>query len=160
VERKGPHDIYAALNVPVESPSGKVTSRDAHSHSARRVLIADDTLDTRDLYEMYLRQCGYDVQTVTDGQAAVQMALEWQPDVIVLDLSMPGLDGITATKRIKDDPRPPPFYVIVLTGFPHHAAQRAALDAGADVFLAKPCLPEELARQVQRLVDSSRKLRA
>jgi hypothetical protein len=56
VERKGPHDISAALNVPAESPSGKVTSRDAHSHSARRVLIADDTLDTRDLYEMYLRQ--------------------------------------------------------------------------------------------------------
>jgi CheY-like chemotaxis protein len=123
------------------------------------VLIADDTLDTRDLYEMYLSQSGFDVRTATDGHTAVEMAVDWQPDVIVLDLSMPGLDGIAATKRIKDQPQRHPLYVIVLTGFPHQAAQRAALDAGADVFLAKPCLPDELARQVQRLVDPTCKLR-
>jgi CheY-like chemotaxis protein len=93
---------------------------------------------------------------VTDGEAAVEIALESRPDVIVLDFSMPCMDGITATKRIKEHPRTCHIPVIVVTGFPHQAAQRGALEAGADVFLGKPCLPEDLAKQVQRLIDRSR----
>jgi two-component system cell cycle response regulator DivK len=120
------------------------------------VLIADDTFDTRELYGLYLTRCGFAVQTVTDGEAAVEVALESRPDVIVLDFSMPRVDGITATKRIKEHPRTCHIPVIVVTGFPHQAAQRGALEAGADVFLGKPCLPEDLAKQVQRLLDRSR----
>jgi two-component system cell cycle response regulator DivK len=124
---------------------------------ARRVLIADDTFDTRELYGLYLTLCGFAVQTVTDGEAAVEIALESPPDVIVLDLSMPRVDGITATKRLKEHPKTCHIPVIVVTGFPHQAAQRGALEAGADVFLGKPCLPEELGEQIQRLIDRSRK---
>jgi two-component system, cell cycle response regulator DivK len=119
------------------------------------ILIADDTFDTRELYSFYLIQCGFSVKTVTDGEAAVQTALESLPDVIVLDLSMPRVDGIAATKRIRAQPETRHIPVIVVTGFPHRAAQRDALEAGADVFLGKPCLPEDLARQVQRLIARS-----
>jgi two-component system cell cycle response regulator DivK len=124
----------------------------AGPRASRRVLIADDTFDTRELYGLYLTQCGFAVQTVTDGEAAIEIALESQPDVIVLDLSMPRVDGITATKRLREHPRTCHIPVIVVTGFPHRAAQRSALEAGADVFLGKPCLPEELGKQVQRLI--------
>ena len=120
------------------------------------MLIADDTFDTRELYGLYLTLCGFAVRTVTDGEAAVEIALESPPDVIVLDFSMPRVDGITATKRIKEHPRTCHIPVIVVTGFPHQAAQRGALEAGADLFLEKPCLPEDLAKQVQRLIDRSR----
>ena len=133
------------------SPSSR-RSGAGGSASAGRVLIADDTFDTRELYGLYLTQCGFAVQTVTDGEAAIEIALESQPDVIVLDLSMPRVDGITATKRLREHPRTCHIPVIVVTGFPHRAAQRSAIEAGADVFLGKPCLPEELGKQVQRLI--------
>lgn len=129
----------------------------AGARGAGLILIADDTFDTRELYGLYLTQCGFAVQTVTDGEAAVQTALESRPDVIVLDLSMPRLDGITATKRIKAHPDTRHIPVIVVTGFPHQAAQRGALEAGADVFLGKPCLPEDLAGHVQGLLDRFRR---
>jgi two-component system, cell cycle response regulator DivK len=72
-------------------------------------------------------------------------------------LSMPRLDGITATKRIKAHPDTRHIPLIVVTGFPHQAAQRGSLEAGADVFLGKPCLPEDLAGHVQRLLDRFRR---
>jgi CheY-like chemotaxis protein len=129
----------------------------AGARGAGLILIADDTFDTRELYGLYLTQCGFAVQTVTDGEAAVQTALESRPDVIVLDLSMPRLDGITATKRIKAHPDTRHIPLIVVTGLPHQAAQRGSLEAGADVSLGKPCLPEDLAGHVQRLLDRFRR---
>jgi two-component system cell cycle response regulator DivK len=134
------------------SPSSR-RSGAGGSASAGRVLIADDTFDTRELYSLYLTLCGFAVQTATDGEAAIEIALESQPDVMILDLSMPRLDGITATKRLKEHPRTRQIPVIVVTGVPHKAARHAALEAGAELFLGKPCLPDELAKEVQRLVD-------
>src|SRR3989442_5739519 len=99
---------------------------------------------------MYLTQCGFAVLTVTDGEAAVQTALESRPDVIVLDFSMPGVDGIAATKRIKEHALTRHIPVIFFTGFPHQAAQRGALEADASAFLAQPCLPQELEATLPR----------
>ena len=121
------------------------------------ILIADDTFDTRELYAWYFMLGGFAVKTVTDGEEAVQTAVESRPDVIVLDLSMPRLDGITATRRIKEHPETRHIPIIVVTGFPHQGARRGAFEAGADVFLGKPCLPEDLGRHVQQLIDRSRR---
>jgi CheY-like chemotaxis protein len=119
------------------------------------VLIAEDTFDTRELYELYLTQRGFRVQTVVDGEAAVETALESGPDVIVLDLSMPRVDGIAATKRLKQDARTRHIPIIILTGYPHKAVHQGALDAGADAFLTKPCLPEDLERQIRKFLVSA-----
>jgi len=138
--------------------------RDAKSPVQRRppgpvrgplVLIAEDTFDTRELYELYLTQHGFRVQTVVDGEAAVETALESSPDVVVLDLSMPRVDGIAATKRLKQDARTRHIPIIVLTGYPHKAIQQGALEAGADAFLTKPCLPEILEQQIRKLLTSA-----
>ena len=117
------------------------------------VLIADDTRDARELYGLYLRHVGFSVELAVDGLTAVDAAIRLQPDVIVMDLSMPGLDGIAATQHLKNHRRTRHIPVILLTGYPHEAIDRRALERGIDVFLTKPCLPEDLESQVRLLLD-------
>jgi two-component system, cell cycle response regulator DivK len=112
--------------------------------------------DTRDLYADYFGDRGFTVVTAHDGARAIQAALEHVPDVIVMDLAMPQFDGITAIRRIKADARMHRSRVILLTGYPHKAVERGALQAGADLFIVKPCLPEVLNRHVNRLRHSRR----
>jgi len=119
----------------------------------RTVLVVDDAPDTREMYGSYLGYRGYGVLTAPDGDAAVQTALAQRPDVIVMDLAMPRLNGISAVHRLKQDARTRNIPVIILTGYAFRAIQQGALEAGADVFLTKPCLPEDLERYVQRLLD-------
>jgi two-component system, cell cycle response regulator DivK len=90
--------------------------------------------------------------TANDGENAVRVALDQRPHVIVMDLSMPRLDGIDATRRIKRDRRARRGRVIILTGYPYKAIERGALESGADMFLTKPCLPEDLERHVRDLL--------
>ena len=116
------------------------------------VLFADDTLDTRDLYAMYFASRGYHILTSTDGQSAIEMALAHRPDVIIVDLSMPKLDGISVTRLVKSDPRTQDTPIIILTAYPQEAVDGGALEAGADVFLTKPCLPEVLETRVRELL--------
>jgi two-component system, cell cycle response regulator DivK len=118
------------------------------------VLIVDDSSDARELYAMYLDHVGFSVRTVADGEAALAAAVEMQPDVIVMDLSMPYLDGITATRHLRLLPRTRNVPVILLTGYPQKAIERGALEAGVDVFLTKPCLPEYLEAHVRRVMES------
>ena len=128
--------------------------RPGRRRSTRRptvILIADDATDTRNLYADYFGGRGFSVVTAHDGARAVEAALDDVPDVIVMDLAMPQIDGITAIRRIKADARTLRSRVILLTGYPHKAVERSALEAGADLFLAKPCLPEVLERYVNRL---------
>jgi two-component system, cell cycle response regulator DivK len=108
------------------------------------VLIVDDTPDVRDLYAQYLSALGCHVVTAADGEAGIATAKQCRPDVIVMDLSMPKLDGIGAMKQLKADPRTRRVPVILLTGYPYAAIEQGAIEAGADVFLTKPCLPEDL----------------
>jgi two-component system, cell cycle response regulator DivK len=88
----------------------------------------------------------------------VQVALDSRPDVIVMDLSMPRLDGIEAIRLIKHHTRTRHTPVILLTGYPLEAITQGGLEAGASIFLTKPCLPEELERNIrQALVENRRR---
>src|SRR3989441_8513429 len=108
------------------------------------VLIADDMQDARDIYASYLESRGFRAVTARDGEEAVVVATSVRPDVIVMDLSMPKLDGIEATRRLKRNPRTRNIPVILLTGYPERAIREGALEEGAALFLTKPCLPEDL----------------
>jgi two-component system cell cycle response regulator DivK len=118
------------------------------------VLVADDSMDAREMYAMYLEHLGYGAYTAADGDAALHIARDVLPDVIVMDLSMPFVDGITAIQRLKKDPRTREIPVIMLTGYPSREAQHGALAAGAAMFLTKPCLPEHLEQHVSRLLEA------
>lgn len=142
---------------PNVSLSRRLPRPSARQRGAPVVLIADDTRDTRELYGVYFTSRGFRVLTANDGESAVRITLDERPHVVVMDLAMPRLDGIAATQRIKQDRRSRRTPVIILTGYPYKAIERGALEAGADAFLTKPCLPEDLEGHVRRLLANSRK---
>ena len=112
------------------------------------VLVVDDVADQREMYAEYLEAKGCHVEMASDGISAIATALRILPDVIVMDLSMPRLDGWEATRQLKRSlPRDVP--IVACTGFVLGAAAERALDAGCDAFVMKPCLPEDLLREIQ-----------
>jgi two-component system, cell cycle response regulator DivK len=134
--------------------------RDPPAHRAPpsrvAVLIVDDNSDTRELYALYLASRGFTVFVALDGLSGIEAARTRRPDVIVMDLSMPGVDGITATHRLKRDPLTCGTPILILTGYPQRAIQGGALEAGADGFLTKPCFPEDLEHHVLELYAAAR----
>ncbi|HXX69013.1 MAG TPA: response regulator, partial [Polyangiaceae bacterium] len=95
---------------------------------------------------------GYEVQQASDGEEAVRMAQQLLPDVVVMDLSLPVVDGWEATRRLKADARTRSIPVIALTGHALAGHSRGAREAGCDAFLAKPCLPDKLVEKVRELI--------
>jgi len=118
----------------------------------RLVLIADDNADSRYLYARQFAADGFRVVTASDGETAYRDAVDLRPDAIVMDLSMPGLDGWEATRRIKRHPRTAHIPVIACTAHVFGAAVERALDVGCDAYVAKPCLPQDLVREVQNVL--------
>jgi two-component system, cell cycle response regulator DivK len=140
-----------------------VTKKVIESGTARRatagpdkgplVLIVDDVQDNRTVYVLFLKFSGYRVAEAENGVEALRQAESLMPDVIVMDLSLPVMDGWEATRRLKRDPRTKKIPVVVLTGhaLPEHA--QAARDAGCDLVITKPCLPDQLMDAIRRILD-------
>jgi CheY-like chemotaxis protein len=116
------------------------------------VLVVDDFEDNRAMYAEYLAYSGYSVEQAADGEEAVKLAQDLLPDVVVMDLSLPVMDGWEATRRLKADERTRRIPVIALTGHALASHSRGAREAGCDAFLAKPCLPEKLVEKVEELI--------
>jgi two-component system cell cycle response regulator DivK len=117
------------------------------------VLVVDDYPDARQMYREYLDVCGFDVVEAANGVEAVQQALNAAPDIILMDLAMPVMDGWEATRRLKSDHRTAGIPVVALTGHAFAANAERAKDAGCDAFLAKPCLPADLVREIRHILD-------
>jgi CheY-like chemotaxis protein len=124
------------------------------------VLLVEDVADTREMYADYLRHCGFTVTTASNGTEALDAARDSTPDVILMDAAMPGLDGWTATKLLKNDPATRNVPVLILTAhvFAEHRAR--AQEVGADGFIGKPCMPDELAREVSAVLHRWRAARS
>jgi len=120
--------------------------------SARLVLIAEDNFDTRFLYAAYFLLQGWKVQAAEDGEIAIARARESLPDIIVMDLAMPHLDGWKATRRLKKDERTSHIPIVACTAHPFGRPVEDALDAGCDAYIVKPCLPEDLFREVNAVL--------
>jgi CheY-like chemotaxis protein len=117
------------------------------------VLIVDDFEDNRAMYLQFLTFSGYRVAEASNGVEAIERARTLKPDVIVMDLSLPVLDGWEATRRLKNDPGTRSIPVIALTGHALPGQSEGAREAGCDVFLTKPCLPDELVKSIRRTLD-------
>lgn len=122
--------------------------------SAPLVLIVDDFPDNRDMYMQFLEFSGLRVAEAQNGHEALQQAFALHPDLIVMDLSLPGLDGWEATRRLKADARTRTIPVIALTGHALAGHSKGAIEAGCDAFITKPCLPERLLEEIRRMLDS------
>lgn len=105
------------------------------------LLLVDDFEDMRSMYAEYLALSGYRVAEASDGRQAVARALELRPDLLVMDLSLPVLDGWATMGRLRSDERTDRIPVIALTGHAKPGYSRRARRAGFDAFLTKPCLP-------------------
>jgi len=117
-----------------------------------RILIVDDVEDNRRIYAMFLRAKAFDVTVATDGHQALAKARALLPDLVVMDLAIPGIDGWEVTRRLKRDRRTHRIPVIALTGHALAGAREEAQRAGCTAFLTKPCLPDDLVRAIQRIL--------
>jgi len=117
------------------------------------VLIVDDVQDNRTIYVLFLKFSGFRIAEAENGEEALRQAERLLPDVIVMDLSLPVMDGWEATRRLKRDPRTQRIPIVALTGhaLPEHA--QAARDAGCDLVITKPCLPDQLLEAIRRILD-------
>jgi len=114
------------------------------------VLVVDDYDDAREMYAESLIVCGFRVAEAADGLRAIELALELSPDVILMDLSLPGLDGWEATRRLKADARTMHIPVVALTGHAMASAIDRARQAGCDRFVVKPALPDVVVAEVRQ----------
>ena len=114
------------------------------------ILVVDDDLDARTMYGLYLKSMGCDVYTAADGSGAIKQAMALHPDLIVMDLAMPHVDGWAATERLRRSPITRKIPIIALTAIP--GARESARLSGCDAFMAKPCLPQLLWCEVRLLL--------
>src|SRR5436190_183762 len=120
------------------------------SRQRRLVLLVDDCQDTRELYAEYLELSGFDVKEADDGIVAVSEAVRVLPDVIVMDMSLPKLDGREAAQQLRADERTRSIPLVMISGY--DADSLPANDGLWDHYLGKPCPPEELVTVIGRLV--------
>jgi two-component system, cell cycle response regulator DivK len=119
-----------------------------------RVLLVDDYPDAREMYTEYLEFSGFDVIGAGNGLEALQRAVDGSPDIILMDLSLPVMDGWEATRRLKADQRTASIPVVALTGHALAGISEGAKKAGCDAFVTKPCLPEDLVREIKKILDA------
>ncbi len=120
-----------------------------------RVLLVDDYPDAREMYSEYLQFSGFDVVEAANGIEALQSALDRTPDIILMDLSLPVMDGWEATRRLKADDRTSAIPVVALTGHALAGISEGAKRAGCDAFVTKPCLPEDLVKEIRKVLDET-----
>ncbi len=120
------------------------------------VLVVEDYQDAREMYSAYLQFSGYRVAEATNGLEAIETAIQLLPDIILMDLALPKVDGWEATKRLKSDPRTKGIPIVALTGHALAGFAEGAREAGCDAFVTKPCLPDALVAEIRRMLSKTR----
>jgi len=118
------------------------------------ILVVDDYQDAREMYAEYLQFSGFRVAEARNGNEALEQAFALKPDLILMDLSLPGMDGWEATRVLKADDRTRNIPVVALTGHALAGASEGAKKAGCDSFVTKPCLPDDLVVEVRRMLGT------
>ena len=113
----------------------------------RKILVIDDDDRLRDVLSRYLVMAGFDAATAADGHEGLAVAKTYEPDLIILDLMMPGIDGLEVCKQLKADPDRESTLVVVFTALREEGA--AAVEAGADGFIPKPFNLDKMAERVR-----------
>ncbi len=124
--------------------------------SLARVLIVEDFADSREMYAEFLTANGFDVAEAEDGLQALHSIERSSPDLVVLDVALPKLDGLSVLRKLRADERYASLPVLTLSASLGSDYQRLAKAAGATEALEKPCLPEELLAAVQKALRAPR----
>jgi CheY-like chemotaxis protein len=118
------------------------------------VLVVEDYPDAREMYVEYLRFAGFRVAEARNGFEALERTAELGPDVILMDLALPKMDGWEATRRLKSLSASRHIPVIAITGHALAGHAEAARQAGCDAFITKPCLPDVLVAEIRRTLEA------
>jgi len=149
------------FEIPIEKgKSGVVHKRGAHTRvialrpgqEIRRILVVDDHFENRNWLVKLLGAVGFSVRGANDGEEGIRIWREWSPRLILMDIHMPVMDGLEATRRIKADPKGEKTSVIILTASALDEERRSASQSGADDFLSKPCREDELFESIRVLL--------
>jgi len=123
------------------------------------ILIVDDVEDTRLMYESFLTYRGFRAATAGSGKKVLELALDERPDLIVMDYSMPDVDGLTAARQLAAEPITADVPFILITGHLELVTPSMAKAAGARSLILKPCLPDVLEAEVRRVLGGDREFR-
>jgi CheY-like chemotaxis protein len=129
--------------------------RDRTQRERPLILIVEDQAELRQLYAQGFTMSGFDVIEAGNGADAISHTSERFPDVVVMDLSLPIVDGWEATRRLKGDTRTAHIPVVALTAHDGSGELQRATRAGCDWFVPKPCQPHDLIEEVRRVLDGS-----
>lgn len=142
-----------------QSAAKKPMAAKKQSAAQSLIMIVEDYDDAREMYRRRLEFAGYRVIDTRDGAEALATALEHRPDLILMDIALPKMDGLEVTRRLRLDPRTKGAMIVALTGhaLPNH--EREAAEAGCDAFISKPCLPDDLVKRVEQLLRGRRRSR-
>lgn len=120
------------------------------------VLVVEDYQDAREMYAAYLQFSGFEVAEAGNGIEAIEKTHELMPDIVLMDLALPRMDGWEATRRLKNDERTRHIPIVALTGHALAGHAEGAREAGCDAFVTKPCLPDALVAEIKRLLEEHR----
>ncbi len=120
-----------------------------------KILIADDEPHVLRSLEFVLKKAGFTIVTAENGELALEKALSERPDLILLDIQMPKMDGNTVCRKLRDDESFQSVPIIMLTAKGQEAAKEQSFDSGADEFMTKPYSPRSLVARVQQLLGAT-----
>ncbi|MGH7322306.1 MAG: response regulator [Candidatus Rokuibacteriota bacterium] len=123
--------------------------------SGKRILYVEDNEFNRKIVRDLLARTSYELIEATDGEAGVVMARQARPDLVIMDIQLPRLSGLEATRRLRADPATAHIPIIVITSFALSGDEHKATEAGASAYLAKPYSPRELLQTIRRLAPEA-----
>jgi two-component system cell cycle response regulator DivK len=118
----------------------------------KRILVVEDTEDNRQILRDLLTAAGYELLEAVDGEAGVAMAKQHKPDLVLMDIQLPVVDGYEATRRIKSDPALKHIPIVAVTSYALSGDEEKARLAGCDAYIAKPFSPRQLLGKVRELL--------
>jgi len=118
----------------------------------KKVLVVEDTPDNRRIIRLLLERAGYEIVEAVNGALGIEMARSERPDLILMDIQLPVIDGYEATRRLKADPELKHIPVIAVTSYALAGDEAKTKAAGCDGYVAKPFSPKELLRLVQQFI--------
>jgi len=119
----------------------------------KRILVVEDQEDNRQILRDLLANAGYDMIEAEDGEQAIKLAASHQPDLILMDIQLPLVDGYEATRRLKADPSLMNIPIIVVTSYALSGDEEKARQAGCDAYVAKPYSPRALLAKIREYVQ-------
>ncbi|MGH3249135.1 MAG: response regulator transcription factor, partial [Trebonia sp.] len=121
-----------------------------------RILVVEDDLTVAEVVVDYLRHAGLEPRHAADGQTALEIAATWRPDLVVLDLMLPGVSGLEVCRRLREGQDAQALPVIMLTALSDESDRVRGLESGADDYVTKPFSPRELTLRVQAVLRRAR----